>query len=298
MLSLGNFESANMKTLVNTLMVIFYVGVATVCYNPVNSERILALLPVAAQSHWNFVKGVLRALTEHGHHVTILTSIPDGNRENYTEIDVSKEIESLVGLAIDDVHTLLTTHTDLINFLHTYSRNTCKSIYANKALQNIINDPNSNFNVIVTEIMASECVSYLSGKLNIPLIYVTPPPLISYVEHTIVGHFTNPAYVSHTLTDHSVPRSLFQRFSNTVLLAYTACLLRYDSWYESKIDQQPFDLIEPIKPSIVFSNAHYITDAPRPLPPNVIAVGGVHLSRPKKIPEVRYLYFLNKFWYT
>lgn len=267
-------------------MVAIYISVITLYSNPVNSERILALSPIAAQSHWNFVKGVLRALTEHGHQVTVFTSIPDGNRENYTEVDVSKEIESLVELGIENVHKTLTTYTDVINFLHTYSRDACKSIYANNIMQNIINDPKSNFDVIITEIMASECVSYLSGKLNIPLIYVTPPPLISYVEHAIVGHITNPAYVSHTLADNSVPRSLMQRFSNTILLVYSVCLLRYNSWYDSKTDQQPFDLVEAIKPSIVFSNSHYITDASRPLPPSIKSVGGVHLSRPKKIPKV------------
>lgn len=280
-----------MKGLVKILMVIFYIHVTTLYNKPVDGERILAIAPIYAQSHWNFMKGILRALTDHGHNVTVFTSILDGNRENYTEVDTSSDIETLIGLDISVVHNTLTTSTDLINYVSFLTRDTCKSIYKNSAMQKILNDPNSNFDVILIEFVASECTSYLSEKLNIPLIYVTPPPLISYMEHSIVGHFTNPAYVSHTLADHGIPTSFFQRVTNTMLLVYTSCLLQYSDWYESKVDLQPFDLMKPVKPSIVFSNAHYITDAPRPLPPNVIPVGGIHLSRPKAIPKVSYLYF-------
>lgn len=280
-----------MKTLVNTLMVIFYIIVVTLCHKSVDGERILAISPMAAQSHWNLMTGILRALTNHGHHVTVFTTIPIGNRENYTEVDISKNMKSLIGLDINEVHDHFTTYTDLINYLSVNTRNACKSIYENKIIRNIVTDPNSNFDVIIIEFMTSECVSYLSGKLNIPVIYVTPPPIISYVEHSILGHYANPAYVSHLLADHSVPRSFFERLTNTMLLVYTSCLNQYNVWLLSKVDQQPFDLAEPVKPSIVFSNAHYITDAPRPLPPNVIPIGGIHLSQPKTIPQVSYFYY-------
>jgi len=63
-------------------------------------------------------------------------------------------------------------------------------------------------------------------------------------------------------------------------------LLKYKSWSDGIMDPQPFDQVEPVKPSIVFSNSHYITDAPRPLAPNLIPVGGIHLGRPRKIPDV------------
>lgn len=263
----------------------------TLYYQPVEGEHILALSPISGQSHWNFMRGILRALTDHGHRVTVFTSKPDGNRENYTEIDLSKEIESLVRLNISDVQNRLVEHTALINFVHSYSRSTCKSLYENNEIKEILRAKKSNYDVVLIEFMASECVSYLSAKLNLPLIYVTPPPLISYMEYSILGHYSNPAFVSHVLADHGVPRTLYKRFINTMLLVYTSCLLRYKSLFE--INPQPFDLVKPIKPSIVFSNAHYITDSPRPLPPSVIAVGGIHLTQPKAIPEVSYCIILN-----
>jgi glucuronosyltransferase len=253
----------------------------------------LAIGAIAGKSHWNFMEGILRALTEHGHNVTVLTPFPSGDRENYTEIDVSKEIRTLMRLDIDKVNKELASHFDLINFVNDYSRNSCKILYENNFIKNIHTDSRLDFDVILIEFMASECVSYLSAKLDIPLIYVTPPPLISCSERSVLGHYPNPAVVSHVLVNHNIPRTMFERFTNTGLLFYTSFLLQYKSWSSRIADKESFDQIEPIKPSIIFSNAHFITDASRPIPPSVIQVGGIHLSPPKKIPDVSSYQFIN-----
>jgi len=112
------------------------------------------------------------------------------------------------------------------------------------------------------------------------------------MERSVLGHYPNPAVVSHVLADHSVPRTAVERFKNTMLLFFTTVLLQFKGWLASIVDKQPFDLIEPVKPSIIFSNAHFITDAPRPILPSVIQVGGIHLSPPKKIPDVS-TYFIH-----
>lgn len=82
--------------------------------------------------------------------------------------------------------------------IHSFSRKYCKIIYENNALKKIISDSKSKFDVIFIELRALECTSYISAKLNLPLIYFFPPPLISYVEFSILGHFPNPAVVSNS----------------------------------------------------------------------------------------------------
>eukprot|EP00102_Acyrthosiphon_pisum_P026102 XP_016663312.1 PREDICTED: UDP-glucuronosyltransferase 2B2-like isoform X1 [Acyrthosiphon pisum] len=228
------------------------------------------------------MEGIIRALTEHGHQVTVLTPFPNGDRENYTEIDVSNETFSMLRLDIDLVQKHLTSYFDLIHYVNIYSRNTCKILYENNFIKSILTDSKSNFDVIFIELMASECASYLSAKLDILLIYIKPPPLISYIERSVLGHYPNPAVVSHVLVDHSVPRTMIERFTNTMLLFSTTFLIQYKSWLARIVDKESFDLIEPVKPSIIFSNAHFITDAPRPILPSVIQVGGIHLNPPKK----------------
>jgi len=275
-----------MTAFIKILILTFYCGVATLYFKPVEGERILAIGAIAGKSHWNFMEGILRALTDHGHQITVLTPFPTGDRENYTEVDLSKEIRTLVRLDIGLVHKELTSYFDLVNFVNVYSRDVCKVLSEDNFIKNILTESKLNFDVIIIELMASECGSYLSAKLDIPLIYVTPPPLISYIERSVLGHYPNPAVVSHVLADHSVPRTTIERFTNTMLLFSTTFLLQFKGWLASIVDKQPFDLIEPVKPSIIFSNAHFITDASRPILPSVIQVGGIHLRPPKKIPDV------------
>lgn len=278
-----------MSSAYKLLIFTFYVGVVTWLVKPVENSRILAFSPISGRSHWNFMKGILRALTDHGHRVTVFTPFPIGNRENYTEVDLSNEISSILHFDIELVHKILTHPTDLVEFVSSTSRDTCKTIYENKDFKNIIKGSNPDFDIVFVEIMASECISYLNVKLNIPLVYVSPPPLISYVERSVLGQYPNPAVVAHLLADYSIPRTFMERFSNTLLLVYTSTLLRCKIWYASIVDRQPFDQVEPIKPSLVFSNNHFITDSSRPLPQNVIPIGGIHLGPSKKIPEVSLL---------
>lgn len=275
-----------MCSLVKILILSFCAGFWNNHFIPVKGERILAIEPIAGKSHWNFMRGILRALTDHGHHVTVFTPFPEGNRVNYTEIDLSKEI---VPIALPNIlieNNEFIKNMRLIKYVHILSRNTCKKIYENEVLKKMVTDLNSNFDIIFIELMASECISYLSTQVHLPLVYVIPPPIISYVERSVFGHYPNPAVVSHVLADHDVPRSFFERFVNAILLVCTTFLLQYKVWTASIVDTQSFDLVEPIKPSIAFSNAHYITDASRTLSPGVIQVGGIHLEPPKKIPDV------------
>ncbi|XP_060863384.1 UDP-glucosyltransferase 2-like isoform X2 [Metopolophium dirhodum] len=250
-----------MTIFIKLSIITFYFGVTALYLKQVEGGNILAISTIGGKSHWNFMEGIIRALTEHGHQVTVLTPFPNGDRENYTEIDVSNETFSML------------------------RRNNCKILYENNFIKRILTDYKSNFDVIFIELMASECASYLSAKLDIPLIYITPPPLISYMERSVLGHYPNPAVVSHVLADHSVPRTMIERFTNTMLLFSTTFLIQYKGWLARIVDKESFDLIEPVKPSIIFSNAHFITDAARPIPPSVIQVGGIHLSPPKKIPD-------------
>ncbi|KAL5244409.1 hypothetical protein ACI65C_011819 [Semiaphis heraclei] len=281
----GIGEKNIMTMFIKIIILTFYFGVTALYFKPVEGGHILAISTIGGRSHWNFMEGIIRALTEHGHQVTALTAFPNGDRENYTEIDVSNETSFLLRLDINFVKKQLTSYFDLTRFVNYNSRNSCKILYENNFIKSILTDTKSNFDVIFIELRASECVSYLSAKLDIPLIYVTPPPLISFLERSVLGYYPNPAVVSHVLADHSIPRTLIERFTNTILLFFTTFWIQYNSWLSKIVDKESFDLIEPVKPSIIFSNAHFITDASKPIPPSVIQVGGIHLSPPKKIPD-------------
>jgi len=270
------------------ITILFVCGWSTIIL-PADSARILAVELTGGRSHWNFMSALLRALTDNGHRITAFTPLPDGERINYTEIDISNEISAMdVGIDSHFVMESFRKSTVMIPLVMNWTRCICSIIYEHPKMKNIIlNYKQFDYDLIIVERAASECVTYIAAKLDIPIIFSSPSPLKTTIEYSIIGNSPNPASVSHIMAYHSVPRTFFQRLTNSLFYAYSSFLsIRKES--EMKINNPgEYDLMEPVKPSIVFLNTHYITEAPRPFPPNVIQVGGIHLQSPKKdIPTV------------
>lgn len=248
--------------------------------------RVLAVETVAGKSHWNFMRAVLRALTDGGHRVTVFTPFADGDRENYTEVDMSAEFPIKLDMDLTEIMEKFVSPTSLLPMSVTLSRLFCDIIYGNKQMQDVLQRRwRDDFDVVIIEPLGSECVSYLAAELGLPVIYAVPSPMITHREYGFFGHIPNPATVSHLLADHGVPRSFGQRFGNAILSAYAVFTVVYGEW---TAQPGPYDRIPAVPPALVFVNSDFITEAPRPVPPNVVYVGGLHLERPKTVaPNVR-----------
>ncbi|XP_001947235.2 UDP-glucuronosyltransferase 2B17 [Acyrthosiphon pisum] len=272
-----------MSTLFRTIIlpVFCILTVSMTCYVSIDALQILAIESVAGKSHWNFMSAVLRSLTDAGHNVTVFTPFLDGNRENYTEVYLN--VPSVVEINIEETLNTFGKPTTMIPTLMNMSRYFCNIAYEQRDMREILYGGKSNYDIIFTEVVSSECVSYIASKLELPLIYLIPSPMITHIEHTILGDVSNPATVSHLMAHNAVPRTFAQRFLNVVFLGYSLFALKYKEMEMKKIDSQPYDLVEPLKPTLVFMNTHYITYAPSSMPASLIQVGGIHLKKPKSI---------------
>ncbi|CAH1737608.1 unnamed protein product [Aphis gossypii] len=262
---------------------VYYIVTSFITYASVDALQILAIEHIAAKSHWNFMSAVLQSLSENGHNVTVYTPFPVGNQSNYTEI--SLELPSQVGMDAVELLNMFEKPTDMIPLIINMTRDFCNIVYEQKEIQELLNSDKSNYDIFITEVLSSECSSYVASKLNLSLIYVIPSPMITYMEHSVIGEVSNPATVSHLMSHHAVPKTFYQRLSNVIILGFSLFELIFTEMELKKIDTQPYDLVESVKPSLVFINTHYITDAPRPLSANLIQVGGIHLKSPNSIPN-------------
>lgn len=281
---ISNATLAALITLMSTCaMSPWSVPVAATANSPI---RVLAVETIAGKSHWNFMRAVLRALTDGGHHVTVFTPFVDGDRENYTEVDMSADFPIKLDMDLAEILEKFVRPTSLLPLSVTLSRYFCDIVYGNKRMQDVLRRRwRDDFDVVIIEPMSSKCVSYLATELGLPAIYAIPSPMITHNEHGFFGHVPNPATVSHLLADHSVPRSFGQRIGNAVLSAYAVLSVKYGEW---TAQPRPYDRIPAVPPALVFVNSDFITEAPRPVPPNVVYVGGLHLERPKTVaPNVR-----------
>lgn len=257
--------------------------------SPAENARILALETVAGKSHWNFMSAVLKSLTDAGHNITVFTPFPDGgDRANYTIVDTSEDYPSIVELNIMELIENFSQPMTLINSWAPISRMYCDMVYGNNRLAEIMkNGHNRDFDLIIMEPYALDCPSYLASTLNIPIIFIIPSPMILLIEFFSLGHIPNPSYVSNMLADYAVPKTFVQRFNNVVQLLYGHCTIKYQEMKLKKTDPKPYDSAPTVYPSLIFINTHYITEAPRPVSPNLISIGGIHLKSPETIPNVR-----------
>lgn len=266
---------------------------------PADGMRVLAVETIAGKSHWNFMRAVLRSLTDAGHAVTVFTPFLDGDRDNYTEVDTSAAFRMKLDVDLAEVLEKFAKPSSILPLIVTISRSLCDAIFRDDrmvAAMRPSSDGGSVYDMVIVEPVGSECVSHAATAMGLPLVFVVPSPMISHFEGPFLGHVPNPAAVSHLMAGHAVPRSFVQRFGNSVLLAYSVFLVRYAEWSLKRQDAaapKPFDVLEPVRPSAVFVNSHFATEASRPLPPNVVQVGGLHLEQPKSLPP-DILEFINE----
>ncbi|VVC33549.1 UDP-glucuronosyl/UDP-glucosyltransferase [Cinara cedri] len=255
-------------------------------WSPVGAANILAVQTVPGLSHWNVMRSVLRPLIEHGHNVTAFTPFVDGDRDNYVEVDMSDVMRVHINENVTYVRGKVSTTATFMAILINITRSYCDVIHEHPRMTEILTAAlPSEFDLLITQPVASKCVAYVATVLRIPLVYVVVPAVFTDLERSISGQFPNPATFGHTLFPRAIPKTFLDRLSNTVLTVYCSFLLRYNEWWQKVSDPRPYDDVDLIKPSITFTNAHYITDFSRPLTPDVISIGGIHLTPPKELPK-------------
>ncbi|CAI6358089.1 unnamed protein product [Macrosiphum euphorbiae] len=254
---------------------------------PVESARILAVSPIAGRSHWNFISSILRVFSNNGHHVTVFTPFPDGERDNYTEVDTSNDHLKFLDMSLIDSIESFGSAKVMIEFIRTKRIFICDGMYKSVELNKIMEEKgNSNFDVVIIETLGYDCEFYLASKLNLPLIYLVTSPMVTFDERVITGDIPNPATISHIYADHAIPKTFVQRLSNTVLLGYNMMLLSVDKCIRKYMINRPYNWVTNIvQPSLTFVNSHFISESSRPFPQNVVQVGGIHLKPPKSLPN-------------
>ncbi|CAH1722244.1 unnamed protein product [Aphis gossypii] len=257
---------------------------------PVENARILAVQTVGAKSHWNFMRGVLRSLVDAGHNVTVFTPFPDGDRENYTEVDMSKEFPVKTNLNLKQAMEIYGRPVTYFYMLTASDSKYCDTVYKNRQFDQLVHDGNGGnserkFDLIIMETRNLDCTSYLANALNLPIIFTMPSPMKTFTERSLTGHVSNPATVSHVMALQAVPKTFVQRFTNAALLAYSTLRTTYDVWIMKMTNPRRYQSSTKVNPSIIFLNTYHITEASRPVVPNVIEIGGIHLKPKNKLPD-------------
>ncbi|KDR10226.1 UDP-glucuronosyltransferase 2C1-like [Zootermopsis nevadensis] len=265
------------------------------CYGlyEVQSAKILALLNLALPSHYIFNRALLIELAGRGHQVTVISpdreKLPVPNLHSiqlegiYNTIEKNVNYESFAEMSLwDFTFAMFDWGTDL-----------CKRELQTEGARKLLNYPSTErFDLIITEIAWGECFFAFIHKFGSPPVIATSgvgiPPWISLT----MRNPENPSYMPNFMLPFSSHMTFRERMLNFIIhnfvtLIYEYRYIRAEEAIARKYfkDFPPFWDIER-NFSIVLVNTVPGVDDPRPLLPNVIPVGGMHIKDvPSPLPK-------------
>eukprot|EP00102_Acyrthosiphon_pisum_P004592 XP_001948351.3 PREDICTED: UDP-glucuronosyltransferase 2A3-like isoform X2 [Acyrthosiphon pisum] len=258
------------------------------CPGIIFGARILAVEPQGSKSHWQYMKSILDLLATR-HQVTVITPLPTGDRENYTEIDASQVFPVY---PVSDAVDMIDRFGSVVNLLppvpeRSHERDICDAFFDFAPIRDLLDrGADGRYDVVLLEPFYSPCLSYLAHRLRVPEIYAIPSSMNTPLEMLIFGTEPNPAYVPNLLYNGAVMDGFTQRLANVALFAYVKIVPWLTNVRMMYREPKRYDAAGVRHhPSLVFINTHFITESPRPFPVNMIQIGGIHLQPPGVLPD-------------
>ncbi|KPU76021.1 uncharacterized protein Dana_GF12119, isoform D [Drosophila ananassae] len=268
-----------------------------------DGARILAAFVFPASSHFMMTNAIIRELVKRGHEVTFITPFSLSKENlgpNYKEIliaqaniwDPMKEMANVNSvLEMSDVNQL--TFLRMVNVLGPLSTDFA---FEQPEIQALVNaqDKVGKYDLLLVEQFYNEGILILSHLYKIPVVTVMTYGGTNYLSQ-LFGIVTPWSYVPHLYMPFSDRMPLWERTVN-VFISGTEDLLRRYSYYPeqdailkkhfaNKLDRVPTIRELESNISAVLLNGYMPLTSPRPLAYNMIPVGGLHIQKPKTLPE-------------
>lgn len=259
--------------------------------------NVLVVITWPAKSHfWSFSK-LFRNLAERGHNVTLISHNSDTyHLPNYRNIEIGN-IEILIE-KLEPFSLFKNIRTDRLAMYLTEKtvadagHSACEIALQSKNVQRFLKEENS-FDLILLEDFYSECLWSIAQRYKSPVIRLLPHVLAPWSGKRL-GNPLGPAYLPNIHLPLNFDGLLFlERLENCVLNILNNFYFEYSLVRKQKriadkyltVDQMTFDN-RFFNTSLVLMNTHFSVNLPKPLVPNIIEVGGIHIDETRKLPQV------------
>nr|CAD7426443.1 unnamed protein product [Timema monikensis] len=259
----------------------------------VYAAKILALLTLTSHSHHIWNRSLMKALAARGHQVTVVSPDSDPNSgPNLTYIVLENSYEHIrdnfkyeTGLGDTFFQTL-----DLFG---EWCYMNCEHQLSSKGGKQILGYPDGKmFDLIISEAAYTECFMALIPKFgNPPVVLVSAVGIPPNVDR-MTGTPVSPSYIPDYRLPFSDHMDFWERMQN--LLTYFTNEFFYSYIYFPRMQEianrhlgHEVTSLEELRRniSVILSSTVNGFDTPRPLMPNVIPVGGMHLKPAGPLPK-------------
>ncbi|XP_018334032.1 2-hydroxyacylsphingosine 1-beta-galactosyltransferase [Agrilus planipennis] len=267
-----------------------------VCY--ASSANILAIFHAPSKSHHNLAVKYLRPLAERGHHITLASphvlKNPPKNWRDVVFKDLGKDVMT-DGKIMYKMAGMSSYMKEIIT--GTIGARFTSQFLEHPAFQDLLN-LKDQFDVIIIERFMNDALLGLVHHFKAPYIWFGS---MGYSRWTndLIGNPGSPAYIPDLFLDYTSNMNLWQRFHNTFFFCFAQLHTYFSAWpQQEKLYEKYFPGAPKMKDlyynaSLVFLNTHVSIKYAVPSVPNMIEIGGYHVTPPESLPKDLKDYFDN-----
>ncbi|KAG7213732.1 hypothetical protein KM043_002966 [Ampulex compressa] len=253
--------------------------------------RILAVFGHPGKSHFDFFKPLLVELARRGHELTVVSHFPRKDVEkskealpNYKDISL---VDPKVGVFVDVVdlrhldHSALRIVSELFKLREMASFG-CQTGLRNEQVGKLVRS-GEKFDLVLTENFNTNCFLPIVQKFKAPFIYFSSHALMPWAM-TNMGNPQEADYMPTIFQGFTRPMDFLRRTANVLAIFLTS--RAFELWFghvDQALAREVFgpdvpDLEEIAKNgSLVMVNTHHSLHGSRPLLPNIVEIGGLHI---------------------
>lgn len=255
-------------------------------WNDCTGARILAVLPTPSISHQVIYRPILRELAIRGHEVIAIVPDPinDPTLTNLKEINIHNVSYNTWIEENRLTETRVEKESSFQSFKHVTNvlLKICDQELAHHEVKKLINDPFQHFDLVINEWLMYASTFAFGERFKCPIIGISSMPLfISGYES--IGAPTHPAYGLDFWKLSGNDLSIWERIDNLFYsvwfrVYYHYVLLPKHDEVAKKHFGNDLKYIGDIERdvSLILVNTNPVFHISRPLPPNLIEIGGIH----------------------
>lgn len=286
-----------MRVLNIIILVIFCITSCTIT-RQTSAARILALFPTPSFSHQLVFRAVTMALVEQGHELVVLTPNPvvidnvTNNTPNLKQIDVSFAYQGYfhqINYAASKEDNI--PLTSLLQMFTIALEEIMTSELAHPEMQKILNDPGQKFDAVISEFIGYTPMYAFAKYFNAPLIGITSTEP-TYHEHRAIGNYihsvVHPMNVFPNYKDLGFIERFFSVSLDIVMRLYFEPVIYqlFDRVIEKNFgDSVPRSRELARDVDLLLLNGHPALGFIRPIVPNTIQLGFLHVHPPQPLPQ-------------
>lgn len=259
----------------------------------VNSANILCIFPKPSYSHQLVYRGVTEKLLEKGHSLTILSTHPSDNErthENVTLIDVSFS-EKMFEKSMDDVFKTKSSFKNAMYHIVDIESQMVAAQMKTEGVQKLLNDKNLHFDLMLLETAGFSPYHALADLLDVPIVGINSADA-NLFGHEIMGNVANPIAHPDRVLPFTMAKNFKERFFSVFFvflmkfMIIPRCVKNYEPITKDifpKNTKTYHELVSNVDLQLI--NAHPALGFIRPLLPNTIQLGFLHIKPPKPLPS-------------